>query len=88
MQIIVWKVEKNHTSEPPQPSVFFRFLSSSFFFYLFIFFFLLVKIFGKLDPPDENSWIRAWSTFLCLMGDNKTPLLFEKGGGQDIDLKF
>ena len=27
------------------------------------FFFLLVNNFGRLDPPDENSWIRACSGF-------------------------
>ena len=48
MQIIVWKVEKNHTSEPPQPSVFFRFLSSSSSLF---FFFCLSKFSESWTPP-------------------------------------
>ena len=86
-----WSRKKTHTSEQPQPSVFFRFLSSSssffyffLFIYLFIYFFLLVKIFGKLDPPPP--WRKFLDpclvSFLPLMGDNKTPILFGKGGSR------
>ena len=35
-----------------------------FFVCLFFFFFCLSKFFGMLDPPDENSWIRAWNRLM------------------------
>ena len=65
MQITVWKVDLNHTSaegKGPQPSVFSppRFYFG--FFFRFVCFFACQNFRKVGTPPDENSWIRTWTS--------------------------